>query len=79
MKFSAVRWRPIQTIGRAARHVNGRAILYADAMTDWMRTAISETDRGVAFRKSTTASTASRHVDHQEHRRRPDQRTRATM
>jgi excinuclease ABC subunit B len=35
----------IQTIGRAARNVNGRAILYADAMTDSMRTAISETDR----------------------------------
>jgi excinuclease ABC subunit B len=35
----------IQTIGRAARHVNGRAILYADAMTDSMRSAISETDR----------------------------------
>jgi excinuclease ABC subunit B len=35
----------IQTIGRAARNVNGRAIMYADAMTDSMRTAITETDR----------------------------------
>jgi excinuclease ABC subunit B len=35
----------IQTIGRAARNVNGRAIMYADAMTDSMRTAIAETDR----------------------------------
>jgi excinuclease ABC subunit B len=35
----------IQTIGRAARNVNGRAIMYADRMTDSMRTAISETDR----------------------------------
>ena len=35
----------IQTIGRAARHVNGRAILYADRMTDSMNQAIGETDR----------------------------------
>jgi len=35
----------IQTIGRAARNVNGRAILYADALTDSMRQAIGETDR----------------------------------
>ncbi|HEY6513608.1 MAG TPA: excinuclease ABC subunit UvrB [Burkholderiaceae bacterium] len=35
----------IQTIGRAARHVNGRAILYAERITDSMRRAIDETDR----------------------------------
>src|SRR5690349_2435669 len=35
----------IQTIGRAARHVRGTAILYADAMTDSMKHAIGETDR----------------------------------
>uniref|UniRef100_E6QID2 UvrABC system protein B n=1 Tax=mine drainage metagenome TaxID=410659 RepID=E6QID2_9ZZZZ len=35
----------IQTIGRAARHVEGRAILYADRMTESMRRAIDETDR----------------------------------
>ena len=35
----------IQTIGRAARHVNGKAILYADRMTDSMRRAIGETER----------------------------------
>ena len=35
----------IQTIGRAARHINGMAILYADKMTDSMRAAIDETDR----------------------------------
>jgi excinuclease ABC subunit B len=35
----------IQTIGRAARNVNGIAILYADVMTDSMRRAIGETDR----------------------------------
>lgn len=35
----------IQTIGRAARHLTGRAILYADRITDSMRAAIDETDR----------------------------------
>ena len=35
----------IQTVGRAARNVNGRAIMYADRMTDSMKLAISETDR----------------------------------
>ena len=35
----------IQTIGRAARHINGMAILYADRMTDSMKAAIGETDR----------------------------------
>ena len=35
----------IQTIGRAARHVSGRALLYADNLTDSMARAISETDR----------------------------------
>ena len=35
----------IQTIGRAARHINGRAILYADRITDSMKRAIDETER----------------------------------
>src|SRR6267143_797313 len=35
----------IQTMGRAARHINGRAILYADRMTDSMKRAIDETNR----------------------------------
>jgi excinuclease ABC subunit B len=35
----------IQTIGRAARHVNGRVIMYADRMTDSMKRAIDETSR----------------------------------
>lgn len=35
----------IQTIGRAARHINGRAILYADRITGSMQKAIDETDR----------------------------------
>ena len=35
----------IQTIGRAARHVDGQVIMYADAITDSMRQAIDETER----------------------------------
>ena len=35
----------IQTVGRAARHLNGYAIMYADTMTNSMRRAIEETDR----------------------------------
>jgi len=35
----------IQTIGRAARHLTGRAILYADRITDSMRVAMDETER----------------------------------
>lgn len=35
----------IQTIGRAARNIHGKAILYADKMTDSMKIAIDETDR----------------------------------
>ena len=35
----------IQTVGRAARNVRGRAIMYADVVTDSMRAAISETER----------------------------------
>ncbi|MGA9982310.1 MAG: UvrB/UvrC motif-containing protein, partial [Acidobacteriaceae bacterium] len=35
----------IQTMGRAARHLSGRAILYADKLTDSMRQAMDETQR----------------------------------
>jgi excinuclease ABC subunit B len=35
----------IQTIGRAARHIHGRVIMYADKITDSMRKAIDETNR----------------------------------
>jgi len=35
----------IQTMGRAARHLNGRVLLYADVMTDSMKRAIDETTR----------------------------------
>jgi excinuclease ABC subunit B len=42
----------IQTIGRAARHVEGRAILYADRMTNSMKQAIGETDRRRAIQRA---------------------------
>ena len=46
----------IQTIGRAARHLNGKAILYADRMTDSMKRAIGETDRRRAKQVSFNAA-----------------------
>jgi excinuclease ABC subunit B len=42
----------IQTIGRAARHLSGRAILYADVMTDSIRRALDETDRRRTVQKA---------------------------
>jgi excinuclease ABC subunit B len=42
----------IQTIGRCARNVNGRAILYADRMTDSMKRAMDETDRRRAIQQA---------------------------
>ncbi len=42
----------IQTIGRAARNVSGRAILYADVMTDSMQRALRETDRRRAVQQA---------------------------
>jgi len=42
----------IQTIGRAARNVNGRAIMYADQMTASMKTAMAETDRRRAIQEA---------------------------
>jgi len=41
----------IQTIGRAARHLQGRVILYADQVTDSMRSAIDETRRRRAMQE----------------------------
>ena len=38
-------WSLVQTMGRAARHVNGNVIMYADVMTDSMRRAIEEVER----------------------------------
>ena len=49
----------IQTIGRAARHINGRAILYADRMTGSMQRAIEETDR-----RRTQAGRVQHHARH---------------
>jgi excinuclease ABC subunit B len=42
----------IQTIGRCARNVSGRAILYADRMTDSMKRAMDETDRRRAIQQA---------------------------
>jgi excinuclease ABC subunit B len=42
----------IQTVGRAARNVNGRAIMYADTVTDSMRHAITETGRRRAIQEA---------------------------
>ncbi|MGE0407388.1 MAG: helicase-related protein, partial [Candidatus Korobacteraceae bacterium] len=42
----------IQTIGRCARHLSGRAILYADNITDSMRRAMDETDRRRAIQRA---------------------------
>ena len=42
----------IQTIGRAARHINGRAIFYADRMTGSMQRALDETERRRAIQTS---------------------------
>ncbi|MGB7352185.1 MAG: helicase-related protein, partial [Acidobacteriaceae bacterium] len=42
----------IQTMGRAARHIQGRAILYADRITDSMRQAMGETDRRRAVQRA---------------------------
>jgi len=42
----------IQTIGRCARNLNGRAILYADRMTDSMKRAMDETDRRRAIQRA---------------------------
>jgi excinuclease ABC subunit B len=41
----------IQTIGRAARHVNGQVIMYADKMTDSMQRALDETNRRRAIQQ----------------------------
>ena len=50
----------IQTIGRAARHVDGTVILYADGMTDSMRRAIDETSGAAVCRPTSTKNTALR-------------------
>ena len=42
----------VQTIGRAARNVNGHVVMYADTMTDSMKNAINETNRRRAIQKA---------------------------
>ena len=49
----------IQTMGRAARNIDGRAILYADNMTDSMKAAIEETNRRREKQQTFNAETAS--------------------
>jgi excinuclease ABC subunit B len=46
----------IQTMGRAARNANGRAILYADVLTESMKRAIRETDRRRAVQQAYNAA-----------------------
>jgi excinuclease ABC subunit B len=46
----------IQTIGRCARNLNGRAVLYADRMTDSMTKAMNETDRRRAIQEAYNAA-----------------------
>jgi excinuclease ABC subunit B len=46
----------IQTMGRCARNLNGRAILYADRMTDSMKKAMGETDRRRAIQEAYNAA-----------------------
>jgi excinuclease ABC subunit B len=50
----------IQTIGRAARNVEGRVILYADRVTGSMERALNETDRAARSRSNITRRTGSR-------------------
>jgi excinuclease ABC subunit B len=46
----------IQTVGRCARNLNGRAVLYADRMTDSMAKAMNETDRRRAIQEAYNAA-----------------------
>jgi len=41
----------VQTIGRAARHINGRVIMYADKQTESIKFALDETNRRRAYQK----------------------------
>ena len=69
----------IQTIGRAARNLNGKAILYADRMTDSMQRAIGETERRrakqIALQRGERHHAAQHQEAHQGHDRRRLQRT----
>ena len=55
----------IQTIGRCARNLNGRAILYADRMTDSMKKALDETNRRRAIQEAYNAEQRNHsRIDH---------------
>ena len=63
----------IQTIGRAARHLHGTAILYADRITDSMKAAIGETERrrpAAGFQRGQRHYAEVRDKTHQGHHRR---------
>ena len=64
----------IQTIGRAARHINGTAILYADRITDSMQRAMDETERRrnkqIALQHRARHHPERRDQAHQGHHRR---------
>ncbi len=70
----------IQTVGRAARNLEGRVIMYADRITDSMRTAIDETDRrrkvqaDYNLEHGIVPRTTSRGVDHLENEKRQAER-----
>ena len=62
----------IQTIGRAARHVNGRVIMYADRITDSMNAALTETNRRRAETGEVQPGTRNRAGEHPQGHPRPD-------
>jgi excinuclease ABC subunit B len=64
----------IQTIGRAARNLNGRAILYADRITDSMRKAIGETERRRAKQIAHNLKPRHHAAQHRQAGARPDRR-----
>jgi excinuclease ABC subunit B len=72
----------IQTIGRAARHLNGTAILYADRVTGSMSRAIAETERRrikqIAFNEAQRHHPERRQQAHHRHHRRRLRRRRRT-
>jgi superfamily II DNA/RNA helicase len=62
----------IQTIGRAARNVEGKVIMYADVVTESMARALGETRAGARCRSPTISSTGSSRVDPQGSARHPE-------
>jgi excinuclease UvrABC helicase subunit UvrB len=62
----------IQTMGRAARHLDGKAVLYADVFTDSMKRAIDETNRRRAIQEQYNLDNQHHAaVHHQAHRHEP--------